>query len=220
MKASTVWGLVVAVVAGYFLFGGSSSASSGDGAIIDGLAFPASLRMASVDQQLTGGGTRTKYGVAKVYAVALYIGPGADSVLKKFAGAKPPTNQPKFFSALVEGPFARTLALQFHRSVTPEAMANALDEAMAKRLPADDVAKFREALLKALGTGAIAKGAKLYLMCKAQTLSIGSGSTSVSASLKIKGVCPALFDIYYGKQPVSPAAKDGAALGFASRFYQ
>ena len=32
-----------------------------------------------------------------------------------------------------------------------------------------------------------------------------------------KGVCSALFDVYYGKQPVSPAAKDGAALGFASR---
>ena len=39
---------------------------------IDGIAFPAAIKMGGVQQQLTGGGTRTKYGVAKVYALALY----------------------------------------------------------------------------------------------------------------------------------------------------
>ena len=34
-----------------------------------------------------------------------------------------------------------------------------------------------------------------------------------------KGVCAALFDVYYGKSPVSPAAKEGVAVGFAKRFY-
>ena len=112
---------------------------------------------------------------------------------------------------------ARTLALQFHRSVTSDAMVSALDEAMAKRLSSDSKAKFREALIKALGEGSIAKGAEIYFMCKGAALSIGSGSTSVSVSLKEKGVCPALFDVYYGKSPVSPAVKEGAAAGFASR---
>ena len=213
---STLFALLVALVAAYFMFGGSSGAG-GDGTVIDGLSFPASLRMGYVDQQLTGGGTRTKYGVAKVYAVALYIdAAGAASSLKKFAGKAAP-KQPKFYAALIDGTFARTLALQFHRSVSSDAMIGALDEAMAKRLPADTVTKFREALLKALGTGAIAKGAQIYFMCKASTLSIGSGSPSASVSLKAKGVCPALFDTYYGKSPVSPAAKEGAAVGFASR---
>ena len=45
--------------------------------------------------------------------------------------------------------------------------------------------------------------------------------TSSGATVKEKGVCAALFDVYYGKSPVSPAAKDGAATGFASRgFYR
>ena len=76
--------------------------------------------------------------------------------------------------------------------------------------------KFREALIKALGE-ARSQGARIYFMCKGTALSIGSGSTSVSASLKEKGVCSALFDVYYGKSPVSPAVKEGAAAGFASR---
>lgn len=210
--------VVAVVVLGYSYLGGSAG---GDGTVIDGLSFPASLRMGYVNQQLVGGGTRTKYGVAKVYAVALYIdSSGASSSLKQFAGTTAPTKQPKFYSALIDGAFARTLALQFHRSVSSDAMVSALDESLAKRLPADVVAKFREGLIKALGDGAIAKGAQIYFMCKSGTLSIGNGAPSVSVSLKLKGVCPALFDVYYGKQPISPAAKDGAATGFASRgFY-
>lgn len=40
-------------------------------------------------------------------------------------------------------------------------------------------------------------------------------------TLKDKALCPALFDVYYGKSPVSPAAKEGAANGFANRkFYR
>ena len=51
-------------------------------------------------QALTGGGTRTKCGVAKVYALALYIdSAGGASSLSKFAGAAP-TKEPKFTSAL------------------------------------------------------------------------------------------------------------------------
>ena len=107
--------------------------------------------------------------------------------------------------------------MQFHRSVGSDAMVTALDEAMSKRLPATTVKKFRDAVVKALGDAAIAKGASIYFMCRASTLTIGNGSPSASATLKEKGVCPALFDVYYGKQPVSPAAKEGAATGFASR---
>ena len=59
--------------------------------------------MGGVAQTLTGGGTRTKYGVAKVYALALYIdSAGGASSLSKFAGAAP-TKEPKFYSALIDG---------------------------------------------------------------------------------------------------------------------
>ena len=50
-----------------------SAGGSSGGTTIAGLSFPAALKMGGVAQTLTGGGTRTKYGVAKVYALALYI---------------------------------------------------------------------------------------------------------------------------------------------------
>ena len=100
-------------------------------------------------------------------------------------------------------------------------MVSALDEALAKRLPAATVAKFRATFLKALPSESLAKGAQIFFQCKSGALSIGEGSPAVKATLKEKGVCSALFDVYFGKQPVSAAAKDGVAAGFASRgFYQ
>ena len=191
---------------------------------IDGQSFADCLTIDGATLLLTGGGTRYKYGVAKVYAVALYLDAAVgESALKKFGGksASSLKGQAAFYSALIDGAFARTLALKFHRSVSSDAMVNALDEAMAKRLPSEATRKFRESLFKALGAGAIAKGAEVYFMCRAGTLMIGSGAPSAGATLREKGVCSALFDVYYGKQPVSAAAKEGAASGFASRgFFQ
>ena len=80
-----------------------------------------------------------------------------------------------------------------------------------------------QALLKALSSESIERGAQLFFQCKGGTLVISKGSYNAAASstLREKGICSALFDVYYGKTPVSPAAKEGAAVGFATRrFYQ
>ena len=90
----------------------------------------------------------------------------------------------------------------------------------AHQLSAGTLAKFRAAFLSALSSDSLAKGTQIYFGCKGESLSIGEGSPSARATLKEKGVCSALFDTYFGKSPVSPAAKDGVAAGFASRrFY-
>jgi len=214
-----VW-VVAALMAFYVRYNGSS-ADTGGGITIDGASFPSELKMGGISQQLTGGGTRTKYGVAKVYAVALYVDTAAaSSSLKKFASPKPIKDQ-KFFQALVDGTYSRTLFLQMLRGVASDAMVSALEEALSKRLSSAVLAKFREALLKALPSTSLAKGDKLYFQCKGGVMSIGEGSPSAGATIKDKAVCPAFFDVYFGKSPVSPAAKDGVAAGFASRgFYQ
>jgi len=195
----------------------SSGAAADGGTSIDGAFFPPELKMGGVRQQLTGGGTRTKYGVAKVYAVAAYLdAAGASSSLKKFSGKpKPPA---AFYDALAKGTFAKTLYLQFHRAVPAPTVAEALAESLTKRLPPGTVEKFRAALLSVCGAE-VAKGAKLYFMCKGETLSLGSGSPSVGATVKEKGTCAALFDVYVGKTPISPAAKDGIGAGFGQRLY-
>ena len=195
---------------------GTGSSEGGDGISIDGIFFPPDLKMGGVLQQLTGGGTRTKYNVAKVYAVALYVDSrSAAGWLKKFAGnAKPPA----LYDALATGSFAKTLFLQFHRAVPAQAVAEALAESLAKRLPAATVDKFRVALLKICGEE-VAKGAKLYFMCKGEALSMGGGTPDAQATLKEKGTCNAFFDIYLGKAPISAAAKEGIGVGFAQRLY-
>lgn len=211
--------LLAACGIGYAYYANSGGASAtGDTVVIDGFAFPESLKMAGVAQQVTGGGTRIKYGVAKVYAAALYIDAAAAAgSLRSFAATEPPKT-PKFFQTIVDGVFSKTLYLQFHRSVSAEAMVEALNEAMNKRLPPASVAKFAAAVYKAI-PASIAKGDQLFFMCKSSSLMIGAGKAFASVTLREKGVCAALFDVYYGKAPVAPAAKEGAAAGFAKRFY-
>lgn len=190
--------------------------AEGDGIFIDGAQFPAELKMGGVVQQLTGGGTRTKYNVAKVYAVALYLDSrGAASSLKQFAGKKPAVS---LYTSLVKGNFAKTLYLQFHRSVTAETVAQALSESLSKRLPEAVVEKFKAALLTVC-PAEVARGTKLFFMCKGEALMMGAGSADVRSTLKEKGACSALFDVYLGKAPISPAAKEGIGAGFAQRLY-
>lgn len=209
--------LIVGLTAGALRYSmGTSSSEGGDGISIDGIFFPPDLKMGGVLQQLTGGGTRTKYNVAKVYAVALYVDSrGAAGSLKKFAGS---AKQPALYDALATGLFAKTLFLQFHRAVSAQAVAEALAESLAKRVPAATVDKFRVALLKICGEE-VAKGAKLYFMCKGEALSMGGGTPDAQATLKEKGTCNAFFDIYLGKAPISAAAKEGIGVGFAQRLY-
>ena len=60
-----------------------------------------------------------------------------------------------------------------------------------------------------------------FLLCACASLLRARSSPSAGANIKDKAVCPAFFDVYFGKSPVSPAAKDGVAAGFARRgFYQ
>ena len=88
----------------------------GDASTIDGISFPATVRLSGTTLKLCGGGTRLKFNVVKVYAAGLYADAGS---LAPFAG-KPVSELSKsasFYESLVTGKFAKTLLLQFHRSV-------------------------------------------------------------------------------------------------------
>ena len=164
-EPSRVTPLQLAVLGFFASFGYlylSSGGGGGDGTTIDGISFPAEIKMGGVRQQLTGGGTRTKYGVAKVYAVALYLdGKSATSSLKRYAnGGKSAANKQPFFDALISGSYARTLFLQFHRSVTGMVVAEAMAESLTKRLSPKAVEKFRGALLSVV-PGEVPKGTKV-----------------------------------------------------------
>ena len=199
------------------LYGQLLGGNGGVGTTIDGIAFPGELS----GQAFVGGGTRSKYGAVKVYAVGLYIDAArATSSLKPFVGvpaAKLPTG---FFKTLQTGKFGKTLLLQFHRSVASETVAGAMRDSLASRLGAATLDKFREALLAALASSSVAKGDRIYFACRGDAMTISAGKLGGGQSVRDRTVCPAFLDVYVGAKPISPAAKAGIAAGFAGNLYK
>ena len=184
---------------------------------IDGREYPKWLQHIGKKQVLTGGGTRYKYGLAKVYALGLYIDEGAISGrLGAWAGTsdKVLAKDASFTQAVISGNFDRTLALQFHRSVDGATVAGAIKDSLASRLDATIVASFHAALNGALAAGTQV-GTRLYFLCKPDGLHIAVATTKIVASVTEPSVCGALFEVYYGSSPVAPAAKDGMISGFS-----
>ncbi|KAL1495522.1 hypothetical protein AB1Y20_016886 [Prymnesium parvum] len=217
--------LVVAAAAGAYFLYTYTTAVSGEATIIDGITFPSEIRASGSVQKLCGGGTRFKYNVAKVYAVALYFEPsaaargGADS-LKPFVGSTAAAlgKSNKFYDALIAGKFAKSLLLQFHRSVGSDTITTALKDSLSKKVSSSVLRKFSDALGQALVGGSIPRGGKLSFHCKAESMQIAFGDSSPASSLKEKGLCAAFFSLYYGNAPVSPTAKESAAKAFASLY--
>lgn len=137
---------LIAIFVGYQLL--TPGGGSGDPTTIDGLSFPATLRMSGTTQKLCGGGTRLKFNVVKVYAVGLYFDTTSSESLKAFAGKAAPelAKSSSFYEALISGKFGKTLLLQFHRSVGASTMAEAMRDALAKKLDTPVLQKFNTAL--------------------------------------------------------------------------
>ena len=198
-----------------------TSADAGGFISIDGLQFPSTVKMAGSSQTLAGGGTRIKFGVVKVYAVGVYLdAAGSKTALKSYYGMESSVLLSKsgFVRAIVDGKFGKTLLMKFHRSVSSGTIADALRDSMAPRLSAAVLAKFRSMLATVLSASSdLPKGSELYFSCRGDTLHLASGTPKGAATLAEKTVCTALFDVYLGTAPVSPAAKEGFVQGFAER---
>ena len=161
-----------------------------------------------------GGGTRYKYGVAKVYAVGLYVDEAAVAgALKAYADVdgKALAKDASFYAAVAKVPV--TLLLNFHRSVDGATIAGALKDSLAKKLDAATLASFEASLTGVLKDG-VKPDTKLYFACGGGDLGIGLGAPDVRATAP-GAACGALMDVYYGASPVSAQAKEGMALGFA-----
>ena len=184
---------------------------------IDGQQFPDWIKSGGSTRQLTGGGTRYKYGVAKVYALGLYIDEGvASGALAKFAGkdGKQLAADQKFHDAVIQGKFGKTLLLQFHRAVGGEKVAEALKDSLSDKLDAKTLETFKDKLFGVIADG-VNKGTKLYFECSGGDVGISVDSLKAQAKAP-SSVCDALLKTYYGKAPVSAQAKEGMAHGFAA----
>ncbi len=183
---------------------------------IDGQQYP--LELAGGKQVLVGGGTRYKYGMIKVYAVALYVSRATSdkwAVDHRGKSAATLAADASFYESIIKSRSSKSLLLQFHRAVDSGTVAGALKDALTSRLDEPVVKAFHEALERALGGGKVKQGAQIYFTCSDSKVTIGVGSPSAAAVVNEGTVCPALLDVYYGKEPISPSAKDGVAAGVA-----
>eukprot|EP00629_Pelagomonadales_sp_RCC1024_P009361 CAMPEP_0119274200 /NCGR_PEP_ID=MMETSP1329-20130426/11752_1 /TAXON_ID=114041 /ORGANISM="Genus nov. species nov., Strain RCC1024" /LENGTH=208 /DNA_ID=CAMNT_0007274489 /DNA_START=119 /DNA_END=741 /DNA_ORIENTATION=- len=182
---------------------------------IDGQEYPQWLKRGS-KQLLTGGGTRYKFGVAKVYALGLYVEEKGLATLKKYSGksAKALQGDQGFYDAVAKGSFGKTLLLIFHRAVGGEKVSEAIKDSLADKLDAATLAAFSKALFGAISKG-VKAGTRLSFGCGGKSLDISVDSSKVAATADAS-VCGALMQTYYGPSPVSAQAKDGMAAGFAA----
>lgn len=181
----------------------------GGSEVIDDVVFPGDVKFAGSRQALIGGGIRTKWGV-KVYSVGFY----GDQKLLKSLKKKSGEDLARDFS---ESRMARTFLLSFRRKVASSDVAEALGEALVDKVGIETSDKFKSFILDAImkqGGDGFEKGSELYITCKGEKLS-ASLTADAADTIVIKGLCPAVFSVYLGSNPVSPSAKAGFEKGFA-----
>lgn len=168
----------------------------------------------SEGKPLVGTGCRYKFGLVKVYAVALYT------------TAKPPCapSETEFWGHLVNSTQPKSIVIKMARGITSQQLAEALDDAFKPRLSMpgrsdEGWQKFRGVLLKAVNKTCNA-GDQFVFECEEGnklTLVSTQGSTTYrTESIVDKDICWALFDTYLGavKPEVAPSLKKDIAKGF------
>lgn len=192
---------------------------------IDGRRFQAALHLPGASPQLlVGGGSRYKYGFVKVYALGLYLPQQAilEDPLQAFVGTTSADQLgDDFFTAVTELPRKKpaTLVLQFHRAVDVDSLATAIKEGLAPRLDEAVLDKFHDMLQSVLKSTGVPEGLELTFACNPKGIesfaASGDGANRTDlAELKEPAVCPALFDLYYGAEPISQSIKTGMAEGY------
>ena len=183
--------------------------TNGQSVFIDGIAFPSSISK----QTLIGGGTRFKWGF-KVYGVGIY---GEEKTVQKMKKQYTTEIPPALFEDFSQSKAAKTLLLRFHRAVASSDVAEALGEALKPKVGKQTSDAFETFILNMIGGDILAKGSDIFIACKGEKVTASLTGGNASSSMNVKGLCPAIFMVYLGDNPVSQQAKEGFAKGFSSR---
>jgi hypothetical protein len=177
--------------------------------------FPAELRTPAGVQLLTGTGVRTRTVFkVKVYTFGLYVdAAGARAALAQWRGksAADLAADPSVYDELLKGAFPMTVRLVMSRDVSAAQMTEAFDDALTPRLAeasrrnvpggADGSSQFR-----ALFTTPLTRGTELLFTRAGDRLVVTIGGRQVGA-IDNRALAWALFDVYLGRQPISPEGK-------------
>ena len=212
VSAGVVLAIIASVIMGPDAFYGSKVGgdTSKTTLTVDGVPMPTTIKAAGIQQNLIGGGMRTKWGF-KVYVAGFYSHPNLVASLKKKYEADKGANLQNLASDFGRGKQARTVLLRFQRSVAASDISDALGEALKPKVGADTSDKFQKFILDMVGSDRLEKGSDIYITCKGEKLSASLTEGNDSSSISIEGLCPAVFEVYLGDKPVSPPAKKGFA---------
>eukprot|EP00271_Cylindrocystis_brebissonii_P009641 TRINITY_DN24660_c0_g1_i1.p1 TRINITY_DN24660_c0_g1~~TRINITY_DN24660_c0_g1_i1.p1 ORF type:complete len:276 (-),score=42.13 TRINITY_DN24660_c0_g1_i1:670-1497(-) len=176
---------------------------------------------------LLGSGVREKkiaFINVKVYAVGLYVEPAITESLGSFKG-KDLARDEEFSYLMSKAPVEKSFRIVLARDVEGKQFGEALAESLGPRLKAAGAGAEGErdvALFDAAFQGrSLKKDTSIFLTAvQPSTLQIGilepAAKSDAAASLVAIESAPligALFDVYLGAEPVSPAAKASIARG-------
>lgn len=191
-----------------------------------GLAFPVELRPpgGSRIHRLAGTGIRTKtFLKVQVYALGLYLDPDAAAVsLAGWKGqtAKGLSKSEAFYTDLVAGDFGKSLRLVLTREVSGKDMAAALEDALEPRLERaivrlgkrgrlEDLVRFREFF----GLDRLSRDAEVVFSVLPGGRLVAAIDGRIRGEVDSPALCWALFDVYFGRKPVSKKARRTAVSG-------
>ena len=204
--------LIVLVAVGYQSYKSGSlgkafspkTTTQAGGGEIAGVSFPA----LKAPLRFIGGGTRTKYGIAQIYAAALYVNP---KVLQKNRAS----NDNNMLAAVIaDASSTKTITLHFLRDVDAQKVQESLQQELSKRLSKPRMEAFVDKLHQVLPPDRVTKGSEITMTCSNGNKKLtfaSAGKTAVLAN--DKEACPALWDVYIGKEAVSKDIRDGFQKG-------
>jgi len=213
-------GVAIAIVVAIIIGRGDNVNMKSNNLTVDGVVMPSKIKTAGRQQDFIGGGMRMKWGV-KVYVVGIYSDPKVMTLLKKKYAGLDAKSLMDSYSANLANDFAtnksvRTVLLRFQRGVAASDISYALGEALKPKVGSKTSDEFQQFILRMVNSDRLEKGSDIYITCTGEKLSASLGEGGNSSSISIKGLCPAVFDVYLGDKAVSPQAKKGFAEGAAA----
>lgn len=161
--------------------------------------------------RLVGTGIRYKWGLVKCYAVALYI--TEKEILATPRSSVAAAKHTELLARVISEPFDKALHLKFVRQLSAQVVADALADAFAPRLDAENaasqaaLAKFRGAVMSDTATGemraAMPSGTNFTLVLRGGNRCVVAVDGVVVADIRDRNLVRAIADTYCGAAPVT-----------------
>ncbi|KAL7186122.1 hypothetical protein ACSBR2_027970 [Camellia fascicularis] len=161
----------------------------------------------------------------KVYAAGLYVNQSILSTLDAWKGqsAQEIQDDSYLFGAIFQSPLEKSLQIVLVRAVDGKTFWDALDDAISPRIkPPTPVDESALSTFRSIFQGQpLKKGTFIFLTWLDPTKMLVSVSSdglpsAVDATIESMNVTMALFDVFFGSDPVSPSLKTSVSNGLAT----